>query len=77
MHVLENDIIGCTRALVTACRNGDQRRSDFTCIIEEGNKKGGWGEPPVLLRAIQLLRDVVTRWSATFLMVDRVLELIL
>ncbi|KAJ6614513.1 ribonuclease H-like domain-containing protein, partial [Mycena sp. CBHHK59/15] len=40
----------------------------------EGNTAGGFGEPAEPLRVVTLLKDVDTRWSATFLMIDRLLE---
>ena len=47
-------------------------------MIKEGNTSNAWGkedEEDIRLREVQLLRDVDTRWSSTFLMIDRVLEL--
>ncbi|KAJ7790838.1 hypothetical protein B0H14DRAFT_2396133, partial [Mycena olivaceomarginata] len=60
--------------LVTAARASGQRRENFEATIVAGNEAGGWGDPPKRLRVVGLLKDVETRWSATFLMVDRVLE---
>ncbi|KAJ6506004.1 hypothetical protein DFH09DRAFT_943442, partial [Mycena vulgaris] len=74
-QVLQNDVVGLARSLVTACRASGQRRDDFEETIEKGNENGGWGEPPELLRVVGLLKDVDTRWSSIFLMVDRLLEL--
>ncbi|KAJ7306235.1 hypothetical protein DFH08DRAFT_918611 [Mycena albidolilacea] len=37
-------------------------------------RASGQRDPPERLRVVGLLKDVETRWSATFLMVDRVLE---
>ncbi|KAJ6576095.1 hypothetical protein DFH09DRAFT_915101 [Mycena vulgaris] len=71
---LKLDPIGGVRKLVTACRASGQRRDNFETTIEEGNEAGGWGDPPIILRVVGLLKDVETRWSATFLMLDRVLE---
>ncbi|KAJ6548091.1 hypothetical protein B0H10DRAFT_1851448, partial [Mycena sp. CBHHK59/15] len=73
--VLKDDVISLARSLVTACRASGQRRDDFEETIEKGNENGGWGDPPELLRIVGLLKDVDTRWSSIFLMVDRVLEL--
>ncbi|KAJ7679980.1 hypothetical protein B0H17DRAFT_943665, partial [Mycena rosella] len=74
-QVLQNDVVGLARSIVTACRASGQRRADFEETIEKGNENGGWGEPPELLRVVGLLKDVDTRWSSIFLMIDRVLEL--
>ncbi|KAJ7482848.1 ribonuclease H-like domain-containing protein [Mycena galericulata] len=61
---LKLDPVGSARKLVTACRG----------VIVAGNEAGGWGDPPEQLRVVGLLKDVETRWSATFLMIDRLLE---
>ncbi|KAJ7120735.1 hypothetical protein C8R43DRAFT_1090881 [Mycena crocata] len=72
---LQCDPVGSARSLVTACRASGQRRENFEKVIKEGNEAGGWGAPePVILRIVGLLKDVETRWSATFLMIDRLLE---
>ncbi|KAJ6463695.1 hypothetical protein C8R47DRAFT_992515, partial [Mycena vitilis] len=70
---LKLDPVAAARKLVTACRASGQRREAFIATIEEGNKTG-WGDPAMPLRVVGLLKDVDTRWSATFLMLDRVLE---
>ncbi|KAJ6565157.1 hypothetical protein DFH09DRAFT_868743, partial [Mycena vulgaris] len=62
------------RELLTACRASGQRREAFEKIIKAGNDAGGWGNPPQILRVVGLLKDVEARWSAMFLMIDRVLE---
>ncbi|KAJ7244798.1 hypothetical protein B0H12DRAFT_1022182, partial [Mycena haematopus] len=62
------------RSLVTACRASGQRRDNFDQTVREGNESGGFGTPPQPLRVVGLLKDVETRWSATFLMIDRLLE---
>ncbi|KAJ7790430.1 hypothetical protein B0H14DRAFT_2396434 [Mycena olivaceomarginata] len=68
------DPVGAARKLVTAARASGQRRENFEATIVAGNEAGGWGDPPERLRVVGLLKDVETRWSATFLMGDRVLE---
>lgn len=76
---LKTDIIGVVRKLVAACRVSGQRREDFELTIQEGNKAGIWTDfdgNPLSLPALQLLRDCETRWSSTFLMLDRVLTLL-
>ncbi|EIW65092.1 uncharacterized protein TRAVEDRAFT_33747 [Trametes versicolor FP-101664 SS1] len=62
------------RQLISVCRVSGQRREEFKNTIIEGNKAGSFGEGVELPKA-QLLRDVDTRWSSTFLMIDRLLEL--
>lgn len=76
---LAADIIGMARKLVTASRVSGQRREDFELTIREGNKAGSWTDSegnPLPLPVLQLLRDCETRWSSTFLMLDRVLTLL-
>ncbi|KAJ7190457.1 hypothetical protein GGX14DRAFT_382146, partial [Mycena pura] len=71
--VLDNNgnmIPQSARSLVTACRASGQRRDAFENTIKEGNKEGGFGDPREVLRVVGLLK-VETRWSATFLMMDR------
>lgn len=67
---LESDPIARCRELVVAVRASGKRRKAFTESIERVNFFGEHTH-----RVVQLLRDVDTRWSSTFLMVDRVLEL--
>lgn len=73
-EALQRDPVRRCRNIVNALRKSDIRRKGLAETIEEGNNSpGGWnGEK---LRVLQLLRDVETRWSSTFLMIDRVLEL--
>lgn len=56
------------------CRVSGQRREQFRRITEEGNSAKEWpgGQP---LDILQLLRDVDTRWSSGYLMIDRRLYL--
>ncbi|OJT08209.1 hypothetical protein TRAPUB_881 [Trametes pubescens] len=71
---LRSDAVKAARQLVAACRASGQHREEFTATIVEGNRKGTFGAD-TKLRVVQLLRDVDTRWSSTFLMIDRLLEL--
>ena len=73
-NALANDPVVRCRSLVAACRASGQCREDFMATIEEANSTSAFpdGQP---IRCIQLLRDVDTRWSSIFLMIDRVLEL--
>ncbi|KDQ21135.1 hypothetical protein BOTBODRAFT_49837 [Botryobasidium botryosum FD-172 SS1] len=70
--ILEENIIAKARAVVTACRTSGQRRADFRATIEDGNKHGTFKDT---LRLLQLLRDVNTRWSSLYLMIERLLYL--
>ncbi|EPQ60967.1 hypothetical protein GLOTRDRAFT_30409, partial [Gloeophyllum trabeum ATCC 11539] len=71
-QALSQDAVAAARSLVVACRASGQRREDFQKTIINGNNSRDW-EPP--LPANELLRDVDTRWSSTFLMIDRLLEM--
>ena len=73
IETLKTDVIAATRHLVTTCRALGQRCEGFRQTIEEGNKNGTFGEKG--LHVVTLLRDMDIRWSSTYLMVDRVLEL--
>lgn len=76
---LAADVIGTARKLVAACRVSGQRREDFELTICEGNEAGSWTDSegnPFSLPVLQLLRDCETRWSSTFLLLDRVLMLL-
>ncbi|KAI0059149.1 hypothetical protein BV25DRAFT_1962330 [Artomyces pyxidatus] len=70
---LNTDPIKAARELVNACRASGLRKHDFLLAISEGNKLDKFSG--VQLRRAQLLRDVDTRWSSTYLMIDRVLEM--
>ncbi|KZP23383.1 hypothetical protein FIBSPDRAFT_910300 [Athelia psychrophila] len=72
---LEADVVQSARQLVEKCRASGLRREEFAETIEDGNSQGGWGENKKPLRVVSLLKDMEIRWSSTFLMVDRVLEL--
>ncbi|KAH9947390.1 hypothetical protein B0H21DRAFT_692005 [Amylocystis lapponica] len=69
---LESDPVKSARSLVTACRASGQRREDYMATIQTGNSENAFAEK---LPEAVLLRDVDTRWSSTFLMIDRVLEM--
>ncbi|KAJ7498281.1 hypothetical protein B0H11DRAFT_2155600 [Mycena galericulata] len=71
---LESDPVGQGRQIVASCRASGQRRSDLKRVIVQGNETKIW-QPTGTLRVVQLLRDCETRWSSTFMMSDRVIEL--
>ena len=70
---LRNDPVKLARQLVTACRASGGRRAELREVIKEGNHIHAFGDKP--LPELQLLCDVDTRWSSTFLMINRVLTL--
>lgn len=69
---LESDPVGQTRGIVGVCRASGGRRKELKNIIEDGNKSNTWCE---IIRVVQLLRDCETRWSSTYNMIDRAMEL--
>jgi hypothetical protein len=71
---LESDVVGKARSLVSTCRASGQRREDLQSTIMEGNSSESFLNGKQL-RNVQLLRDMDVRWSSTYLMIDRVLEL--
>ncbi|KDR81152.1 hypothetical protein GALMADRAFT_61216 [Galerina marginata CBS 339.88] len=70
VEALNGDVVAAVRKLVNACRASGQRRELLEEIIKKGNADGSFD-----LRIVTLLRDVDTRWSSTFLMIDRLLEM--
>ncbi|THH15387.1 hypothetical protein EUX98_g9474 [Antrodiella citrinella] len=79
---LQKDPISLVRKVVATCRASGQRRRDLQETIKNGNKTGHWatsmidvGREYTSMPEVQLLRDCETRWSSTFLMIDRFLVL--
>ncbi|KAJ7243484.1 hypothetical protein C8J57DRAFT_1040176, partial [Mycena rebaudengoi] len=71
---VESDPISGGRQIVAACRASGQRCSDLRQVIIQGNEAKTWSQNGTI-RPVQLLRDCETRWSSTFMMNDRVVEL--
>lgn len=72
------------RALVRGIRASDQRQTAFKDLISAGNSYGWWREDSdvageqgarIQITPKQLILDVRTRWSSTYLMLRRALEL--
>ncbi|KAJ4496040.1 hypothetical protein C8J55DRAFT_413443 [Lentinula edodes] len=87
-EALGKDLISTVRQLVNTCRASGNRRDDFRDIVinmqselqaqkamRSGNLSENLEKDDVLERVVVLLRDVDTRWSSIFFMVDRFLEL--
>jgi hypothetical protein len=70
-EALRTKPISNTRSIVAICRKSGSRRTELRNIIIEGIQDGTWPQ----LRVVQLLRDCVTRWSSTYNMIDRCIEL--
>lgn len=73
-QALSRDPIQLLRSLINDCRASSQRREDFLATIDEGNRSHAWADGKELPVA-ELLRDMEVRWSSTYLMIDRALEL--
>jgi hypothetical protein len=77
---LATDPIAKCRKMVSSCHASGQRCEDFELTISEGNESGVFCDrtgTTVVVPSLELLRDVDTRWSSIFLMIDRVLDLAL
>ncbi|KAH7868449.1 uncharacterized protein C8R40DRAFT_1062037, partial [Lentinula edodes] len=72
---LAKDLVGCARKLVNACRASGKHRDALRDAIINIQKVQSDNNETRQMRAIVLLRDVDTRWSSTFLMIDCLLEL--
>jgi hypothetical protein len=70
-EALRTKPISNTRSIVAICRKSGSRRTELYNIVMEGICDGTWPH----LQAVQLLRDCVTRWSSTYNMIDRCIEL--
>jgi hypothetical protein len=68
--IIRGDVVAKTRDLINACRKSPQRRQSLHVTITVGKEEGKWE-----CRALQLLRDVDTRWSSIYLMIDRYIYL--
>ena len=66
-----------TREIIATCRRSGERRAELKTMIETGNATSTWPTPGGKVRVLQLLRDCETRWSSTFNMIDRMMELYL
>ncbi|KAI0365534.1 hypothetical protein BV20DRAFT_1038887 [Pilatotrama ljubarskyi] len=74
MAALFSNPLRAARTLIAKARQSGPRREEFAKILTEciRNEMFGEGIEP---SGRQLLRDVDTRWSSTFLMLDRLLSL--
>ncbi|KAL1684960.1 ribonuclease H-like domain-containing protein [Schizophyllum commune] len=78
LKALSSDVVAAARAIVVALRASGLRREDLSEVIRIGNLEKVWRDQhgkPVALPDVTLLRDVDTRWSSTFLMINRLLVL--
>jgi hypothetical protein len=71
---VQSDPVGRMWQIVATCRKSRQRREGLQKLIATGNDTNAW-DPDTNNRLVQLLRDCETRWSSTFNMIDRFIEL--
>ena len=71
---VESVLVGRCREIVATCRKSGQRRETLQKLIAISNSTNTWGLDTVI-RPVQLLRDCETRWSSTYNMMDRLIEL--
>jgi hypothetical protein len=65
---VKDDPVKRCRELVAAIRLTSQRRDEFRKVVSDGQTSGGFdGEK------LELLRDVIVRWSSTYHMIHRFL----
>lgn len=72
LNTFQRDMVSVCRSIVVYCRASGGRRATLRQVIIEGNA-GNWFDG--LVPVCQLLRDVSTRWSSTYFMINRFLEL--
>lgn len=76
---LTADVLGTARKIIATCCISGKRWEEFLDTILEGNLNETWSDDdgnPISREALQLLRDCETRWSSTYLMVDRFLVML-
>ena len=78
-EALLSNPIGVARGAVRAIRVSGKRREAFDEVVRDGNRKGWFkaGQPlkTVLLKELQLLQDVRTRWDSVYFMLNRLREM--
>ena len=72
---LQSKPIAKTREIVAVCRRSGQRRTELRAVIIKGNDTSSWPSAGGKVPVLQLLRDCETRWSSTFNMIDRLMEI--
>jgi hypothetical protein len=68
-----DDVVALSRKLANALRSSGQRLDDLSSVIRKGWDDELWTPEEVPDHAV--LNDMDVRWSSTFLMIDRILEL--
>jgi hypothetical protein len=78
LDALESGVIGNCRESIRSLRSSDLRRERFLDSIKDGNLRGIFKTIAGLIKllpVLQLLRDSETRWSSTYNMIIRYIEL--
>ncbi|EAU93647.2 hypothetical protein CC1G_02877 [Coprinopsis cinerea okayama7 len=72
IEVLDDPVLAARR-LANALRASGQRREALAKVIKEGYDSGKW--TPEEVPNLVPLKDMEVRWSSTYLMIDRILQL--
>ena len=75
---LKRDPVGRARVVVRTVRASGQRKDEFLSTIKTGNKKGSFKDQEgnqIVVKELQLLKDVRHCWSSLYLMLQRLHEL--
>ena len=78
LQALESDPIEACRTSIAACRSSGLRKEGLRKVIVDGNALGRFHLPngrQYAIPVVELLRDTLTRWSSTFTMSKRYIEL--
>src|SRR5277367_3640065 len=77
VHVRTRSQVVNARSVVRAIRGSGMRRDTFRDVIKNGNANKWFmeGSKVVVLKEIELLRDVRTRWDSVYRMLSRLQEL--
>jgi hypothetical protein len=75
----EASVVSRSRAVVQAIRSSGKRRDAFQDMIKDGNAKGWFraGQPPqpIVVKQLELLRHIQTRWDSLYHMLNRLREM--
>jgi hypothetical protein len=77
-HALtRSQVVAHARSVVRAIRGSGMRRDTFRDVIKNGNANKWFKEGPkvVIVKELELLRDVRTRWDSVYAMLNRLREL--
>ena len=75
---MRRDPVKRARTVVRILRSSDQRKQGFKEVIKSGNQSGWFKRVDgsvIVVKDLEPLRDVKTRWDSTFAMIERLLML--